>query len=364
MSLCHSVLLIIMIHKLKILTLLILISCTISAQKFIYDVDFLTFFDNRESRIPSYPSKTLFGTRLSPEIGVEFNDSLYGNHQLIAGMSYIQPFGSAWRDIRLNPTIYYRYRQHGFNLSFGFIPWRNIKTNLPDYLFSDSLSYFSPNIQGVHFSYASRHGFAEFIADWRGMQSIKTREAFRLLLTGEYHYNFFFAGGNAQLNHLANRLNPPIRDGVCDDITAQPFIGFNFSQITPLDTLALRTSYIFSYQRDRKNNQLFINHGFLAELSIKWRFLAAENTLYVGNPLMPLYEQHSSLLNQGESIYQHSIYNKTEFSVYIIQFPFVDVRFSWNLHYTPHHPLAHQQLLTSHFNLNNLMNKIKKDKRT
>ena len=353
-----------MIHKLKILTLLILISCSICAQKFIYDVDFLTFFDNRESHIPSYPSKTLFGTRLSPEIGVEFNDSIYGNHQLIAGVSYIQPFGSTWRDIRLNPTIYYRYRQHGFNLSFGFIPWRNIRTSLPDYLFSDSLTYFSPNIQGVHFGYTSRHGFAEFIANWRGMQSIETREAFRLLLTGEYHYQWFFTGGNAQLNHLANRLNPPVRDGVCDDITAQPFIGFNLSQLTPLDTLALRTSYIFSYQRDRKNNQLSINHGLLAEFSIKWRFLEAENTLYIGDPLMPLYPQYGSLLNQGESIYQHRIYNKTEFSVYILQFPFVDVRFSWNLHYTQNQPLAHQQLLTAHFNLNNLMNKIKKDKRT
>lgn len=353
-----------MIHKLKILTLFILISSTISAQKFIYDVDFLTFFDNRESHIPSYPSKTLFGTRLSPEIGVEFNDSIYGNHQLIAGVSYIQPFGSTWRDIRLNPTIYYRYRQNGFNVSLGFIPWRNLRTSLPNYLFSDSLTYFSPNIQGVHFGYTSRHGFAEFIADWRGMQSIETREAFRLLLTGEYHYQWFFTGGNAQLNHLANRLNPPVRDGVCDDITAQPFIGFNFSQLTPLDTLALRTSYIFSYQRDRKSNQLFINHGFLAEFSIKWRFLAAENTLYIGDPLMPLYPQYGSLLNQGESIYQHRIYNKTNFSVYILQFPFVDVRFSWNLHYAQNQPLAHQQLLTAHFNLNNLVNKIKKDKRT
>lgn len=349
-----------MIHKLKILTLLILISCSICAQKFIYDVDFLTFFDNRESHIPSYPSKTLFGTCLSPEIGVEFNDSIYGNHQLIAGVSYIQPFGSTWRNIRLNPTIYYRYRQHGFNLSFGFIPWRNIRTSLPDYLFSDSLTYFSPNIQGVHFSYTSRHGFAEFIADWRGMQSIETREAFRLLLTGEYHYQWFFTGGNAQLNHLANRLNPPIRDGVCDDITAQPFIGFNLSQLTPLDTLALRTSYIFSYQRDRKNNQLFLNHGLLAEFSIKWRFLEAENTLYIGDSLMPLYPQYGSLLNQGESIYQHRIYNKTEFSVYILQFPFVDVRFCWNLHYAQNQPLAHQQLLTAHFNLNNLMNNIHK----
>ena len=163
-----------MLQKLKILTLLTLISCAINAQKFVYDIDFLTFFDNRESRIPSYPSKTLFGVRLSPEIGFEINDSTYGNHRLMAGASYTQPFGSQWPDIKIRPTIYYRYRQQGFDLSLGFVPWRNIRTSLPDYLFSDSLRYFSPNIQGVHFGYSSRHGFAEFICDWRGMQSLET----------------------------------------------------------------------------------------------------------------------------------------------------------------------------------------------
>ena len=338
-----------MLQKLKILTLLTLISCAINAQKFVYDIDFLTFFDNRESRIPSYPSKTLFGMRLSPEIGFEINDSTYGNHKLMAGASYIQPFGSQWTDIKIHPTIYYRYRQQGFDLSLGFVPWRNIRTSLPDYLFSDSLRYFSPNIQGVHFGYSSRHGFAEFICDWRGMQSPETREAFRLLLAGEYHHQWFFAGGNAQLNHLASRLNA--YDGVCDDITAQPFVGVNFSQLTPLDTLALRTSYILSYQCERRTNTLYIAHGFLAELSLKWRFLAVENNLYIGNPLMPLYPQYGPQLNQGETFYQHPIYNKTEFSVYILQRPFATLQFSWNLQYVPNHPLAHQQLLIAQINI-------------
>ena len=338
-----------MTHKLKILTLLILISCAINAQKFVYDIDFLTFFDNRESRIPSYPSKTLFGVRLSPEIGFEINDSTYGNHRLMAGASYTQPCGSQWTDIKICTTIYSRYRQQGFDLSLGFVPWRNIRTSLPDYLFSDSLRYFSPNIQGVHFGYSSRHGFAEFICDWRGMQSPETREAFRLLLTGEYHHQWLFAGGNAQLNHLASRLNA--YDGVCDDITAQPFVGVNFSQLTPLDTLALRTSYILSYQRERRTNTLYIAHGFLAELSLKWRFLAVENNLYIGNPLMPLYPQYGPQLNQGETFYQHPIYNKTEFSVYILQRPFATLQFSWNLHYIPNHPLAHQQLLIAQINI-------------
>ena len=338
-----------MFQKLKILTLLIFISGVVGAQRFVYDIDLLSFFDNRESHIQSYPSKTLFGIRLSPEIGVELSDSIYGNHRLMVGASYIQPFGSRWSDAKVHPTVYYSYRQNGFNASLGFIPWRNIRTSLPDYLFSDSLQYFAPNIQGAHFGYSSRHGFAEFICDWRGMQSPSTREAFRLLFTGEYHHQWFFTGGNAGLNHLASRLNS--YDGVCDDITAQPFIGANLTPITPLDTLALRTSYIFSYQRERRTNTLYIAHGFLAELTIKWRFLEAENTLYIGNPLMPLYPQYGALLNQGETFYQYPTYNKTQFSVYIVQCPFANIRFSWNLHYIPGQPLAHQQLLTANLNI-------------
>lgn len=340
-----------MTQKLKIITLLLLISCSIDAQKFVYDIDFLSFFDNRESQISSYPSKTLFGVRLSPEIGVELNDSTYGNHRLMAGVSYTQPFGATWRDARIHPTIYYDYKQYGFNVTLGFIPWRTTRTTLPDYLMNDSLRYFAPNIQGAHFAYESRHGFSEFICDWRGMQSSTTREAFRLLLLGEYHHKWFLVGGNAGLNHLASRLNPDSYDGVCDDITVQPFVGFNLSQITPLDTLALRTSYIFSYQRERRSNTLYIGHGFLAEFSIKWRFIKAENTLYIGNPLMPLYAQYGTLLNQGESFYQHPIYNKTEFSVYIVQRPFANIYFSWNLHYVPGYPLAHQQLLIANLNI-------------
>ena len=53
-------------QKSQLIILFILIVNTLSAQRFIYDIDFLTFFDNRESHIPSYPSQTLFGARLAP----------------------------------------------------------------------------------------------------------------------------------------------------------------------------------------------------------------------------------------------------------------------------------------------------------
>ena len=64
----------------------------VHAQTFSYDVDFITYFDNREYQSALQPSQTIFGTRLSPEIGAIFNDSLGGTHKLMAGVSYIQPF--------------------------------------------------------------------------------------------------------------------------------------------------------------------------------------------------------------------------------------------------------------------------------
>jgi hypothetical protein len=56
----------------------------VHAQTFSYDVDFITYFDNREYQSALQPSQTIFGTRLSPEIGVIFNDSLGGTHKMMA----------------------------------------------------------------------------------------------------------------------------------------------------------------------------------------------------------------------------------------------------------------------------------------
>ena len=38
----------------------------VHAQTFSYDVDFITYFDNREYQSALQPSQTIFGTRLSP----------------------------------------------------------------------------------------------------------------------------------------------------------------------------------------------------------------------------------------------------------------------------------------------------------
>ena len=55
------------------------------AQSFLWDVDFLGFFDNREYNTALTPSQTFFGVRLSPEVGIGFLDN---KHRLMAGASW------------------------------------------------------------------------------------------------------------------------------------------------------------------------------------------------------------------------------------------------------------------------------------
>ena len=152
---------------------------------FAYDTDFLLYFDNREyDRTPGQRSQTIFGVRLAPEVGVQIADSTESVHRLMAGVSYNQPFGANWGKITVKPTIYYRLQTKGFDVNLGFVPYRYLKETLPEYLLSDSISYYNANIQGALFQYESEKGFASLMADWRGMYSEDTREAFRVRVSG------------------------------------------------------------------------------------------------------------------------------------------------------------------------------------
>ena len=149
--------------------------------KFLYDVDFVFNFDNREYHDSYDNSQTILGFRLTPTIGVGFADSLGGKHKLMAGVSYIQPCGADWRHVQVLPTVYYQWDIRSFRAGLGFIPYDELISPLPDYLRSDSLAFMYPNIQGALFQYQSKWGYAQCFADWRGMYSKERRESFRIV---------------------------------------------------------------------------------------------------------------------------------------------------------------------------------------
>lgn len=325
--------------------------------RFLYNVDAAIWFDNREYCGPWNHDQTLLAFRLSPEIGVGLADRDGGAHRLMAGVHYTQPMGSDWRDARFIPTLYYQYKYKGFTMNLGAIPYKYFIRQLPDFMRYDSIAYARPNIEGALMQYQSRHGFVEAMLDWRGMKRIDQREMFRVTIDGEYSYLGlfrYFVGGVAQINHKANRAQPAYREGVCDDVYVSPNLGVDFSAPTPLDTLAIRASYIFGCQRQRKYNLTYFPQGLMLEFMINWRWIGLKNTFYYGDDLMPLYVLYGADLNQGDPFYQSRIYNRTDFYVYILHKSFINCYFSWNLHWVPQGGLQHQQQLIAVFSLDGI----------
>ncbi len=332
--------------------------CALAQTKvsFAYDTDFLLYFDNREyDRTPGQRSQTIFGVRLAPEIGVQIADSTESKHRLMAGVSYNQPFGASWGKITVKPTIYYRIETKGFDINLGFVPYRYLKENLPEYLLSDSISYYNSNLQGALFQYESEMGFASLMADWRGMYSEETREAFRVIIGGQYRYKWLQAGGYAMLNHLANSTQT---NCVYDDIMINPYVGVNLGEIiAPLDSFNIRLGYIGGFQRERATDTALFTHAFNAELFLRWRFLGFKQSFYYGDSLYPLYEKQQATLNMGDPWYKSKLYSRTDFFIYLYNNRFVNCYFSFNLHVNETGNVNCQQQIIAQFNLGKVFSK-------
>ena len=317
-----------------------------------YDVDFTTYFDNREYNAPYQRSQTILNYRLSPEVGVRILDRVGGRHVLSAGVSYTQRLGGDWRDVQFDPIAYYRFDYRGFMVSMGAIPYRQRIMPLPDWLLYDSIAYYHPNIQGAHMAYRDQRGFVEFMCDWRGAQTVERREMFRLIANGQYQYKALQVGGLAHLNHKASFARPN-HEFVMDDIHLHAFVGADLTQYTPFDSLSIRAGYIFGFQRDREIYESFYNHGLVVELYANWWFLGLRNTFYYGDNLQPL-RPRNAFICMGDPFYQSRIYNRTDIFAYLYRSSFVNLYFSWNLHYDGI-SLQHQQQMIVRFELEPLM---------
>jgi len=330
--------------------------------RLIYDVDFDTYFDNREYRSEWQTPQTIFAFRLSPMIGVRIKDNIGGDHSLKAGVRYTQPLGGDWKDAKVIPTAYYHYHYQGVNLQLGAIPFENRIWHLPDWLQYDSISYARANIQGALMSYQDKRGYVEFMCDWRGAQTMDRREMFRLLVDGQYQYKWFFVGGLAHLNHTAGTANDAVESEktLYDDLNLGVHTGFDFTRLTPLDSLAIKATYICGMQRNRTINEVYYPQGVLIEIYANWWFLGVKNTTYVGQNLQPLRNEDNggqpigSLLCQGDPFYQAKLYNRTDVFAYLYRSSFVDCYLSYNLHYDGNR-LQHQQQVFVRFSLDGLM---------
>lgn len=286
------------------------------AQRLEWSLDFNSIFDNREGDKKMTAAKTFFHTQLSPEIGVSMLD---GTHRLMGGVVWTQPIGQEWYGKRVSPTLYYRYKPgaHGWSMAMGMFPRTLMHRQLPNYIWSDSINYTQRNVRGFMGSYDGTQGWVEVLVDWRSMQSSRQREAFNIILHGEWQRprKMFIAGGVAMMNHLALDANPTPDQRLVDNFIINPYAGIDLTRLTPLDSLTVKAGLLGSITRNRAAGHWKTPMGAWLDITARWRWLGWHNTTYIGSkPLFPYYGQFGPVLDLGEPFYRSSWYNRT--SVY------------------------------------------------
>lgn len=298
-----------------------------NAQELTWSVDFSSVFDNREGDRKITDPKTYFFTVLAPEVGVR----LTKHDRIAGGVVWTQHLTNDWDDGRLNPTIYYRHESRRWCFSMGLFPRRQLRRELPGFLWSDSLSYFQHNIRGALVQYNLRHGWLEAYIDWRGMQSDVRREAFNIVFHGEGAPGggLLLVGGNAMMNHYALQKNAPADQHIVDNFLLNPYVGLDLCRVTPLDRLELRVGGLLTVERNRANDDGWKTPGGgWFELLGEWRWLGLKNSFYMGDRLLPSYAEFGAGLYPGEPFYQTSFYNRTDVYARLLHNRYVDLQAS------------------------------------
>lgn len=292
--------------------------------RFAYDVNFEMNFDNRENTSDLSPSMTVFGARLTPEIGIGVTQGNGTRHRVMLGVDIMKDFGRgpdaspdglvpgnkgyANADLFKEMTMYYRMdRRMGktdFSLTAGIFPKRfSMSREYSPAFISDSLKFYDNNYEGLLLSFSRPKSCYEVGCDWMGMFGRYERERFMLFSHGRSQIlSWLSLGYTAYMYHYACSSTV---DGVVDNILLNPWICLDAAPVVPLQQLSLTVSWLHGAQQDRLNVGEYV-FPFGAEFTFdvrKWN-VGLRNRLFLGRDMMPYYDSRDA----GGFKYGNSLY--------------------------------------------------------
>ena len=292
--------------------------------RFAYDVNFEMNFDNRENTSDLSPSMTVFGARLTPEIGIGVTQGNGTLHRVMLGVDIMKDFGRgpdaspdglvpgnkgyANADLFKEMTMYYRMdRRMGktdFSLTAGIFPKRfSMSREYSPAFISDSLKFYDNNYEGLLLSFSRPKSCYEVGCDWMGMFGRYERERFMLFSHGRSQIlSWLSLGYTAYMYHYACSSTV---DGVVDNILLNPWICLDAAPVVPLQQLSLTVGWLQGAQQDRLNVGEYV-FPFGAEFTFnvrKWN-VGLRNRLFLGRDMMPYYDSRDA----GGYKYGNSLY--------------------------------------------------------
>ena len=286
-----------------------------SAQQFAYDAKFDYIFLNREfdrSQNAFEQSGTLHAARLTPLLGLDWNQGRLARHSIRLGVDLYKNMGEGLPagDVFNEVLLYYRAdipvrRGRGtFSAIAGIFPRSFSEGYYSDAFFSNEILYLDNNFEGMFFKYRTDHFYADLGLDWCGMKGVTRREAFRIMSTGKvdlFGNDLFGFGWSASMFHYAG--SQTVR-GVVDNTLVNPYLVADFSSVTPLQVLSLLTGPLVGYQWDRvAEPKARMPWGLESVLTVQNWNVGLEDIYYRGDDMYLLYDQYGESVYYGEPFY-------------------------------------------------------------
>lgn len=362
--------------------------------RFAYDVDFEMNFDNREYSPSKFSgSRTIFGARLTPSVGLDLKESRGGTHSLMFGIDVMKDFGDSpvaasivtdgntselsgskrnW-DLFHEITLYYRYKltkdKSDIGITAGIFPRRFMRGDYSRAFFSDSLRFYDNNIEGLLFSVTRPASYYEVGCDWMGMFGVDRRERFMIFFAARGELSDMFSLGLAgYLYHFAGARNV---SGVVDNALLNPYLEIDLSGNTGLQRFDFTLGWLQSFQNDRRvDKPVFPHAGEFTVALGNWN-AGFENYLLYGTDMMPFYNDtdaagntYGDLLYMGEPFYKvrmkgsgPGFYDRLELYYEPDISDFLSVRASVVAHFNGWSYSGLQQVVTLKFNLSSLLDR-------
>jgi len=336
--------------KIKLLFCLIFLYCLpATAQQIDWKVGFHGFADNREFANSKRPSQTIFAARLSPEVGLLI-DSI---HRIAGGFSYLQEFGSKSYNHSTRATLYYQYRDKGLEFNIGAFPRHTYIEDYPLAMFSDTINYYQPNIEGMLIRYQHKRFTQQIWIDWENRQTSIQREQFKVGISGILNViPELYVKHYAVLWHKARAGLYTDNDQIKDNAVASAFIGTNLSHKVWFDSLTFQIGGIVNLDRLRQVYEWQMAKGLISEIYLEKHKIFAKNTYYQGQSLNVPY---------GDFFYRSKKYNRLDIGWIPLRHSNLEGRVSLSLHFSEG-AIDNQQQFILRYTIGNKINKKSKTK--
>lgn len=343
----------------------------------VYDVRFDMNFDNREFAKSDFsPSMTIFGARLTPSVGVAVKQPGNLKHKVMLGVDVMKDFGapadsSLFRELNLYYQLDKKAGKTAFSLQAGIFPRSSMEAYYSEAFFSDSLKFYDNNLEGLMLKLRRPKAYFELGCDWMGKYGMNQRERFMIFSGGSGKiFSFMSLGYSAYMYHYANSMKVK---GVVDNFLVNPYVKFDFAEMTGMQSLALRGGWIQNMQNDRRNlGHYLFTGGAEVELDVRHWNVGIRNNFYIGQPLMPLYnikdaigQKYGNNIYFGDPFYRlnddgtfgSGFYNRAEAYYDLNINDFLKMRVTAAFHITHMKYAGCQQMVRLVFDLQKLMDK-------